>query len=113
MTAAVACFLVVQLLGQHLVLDHEVGGTVAFHDDYTRIAAALAARGVRPPCLIQGVQYIPIAFYAGCASAGTAAPGDHLALLIQAGHRPPAYARNWRVYRITGTTVLKVNAYIR
>ena len=113
MTAAVTCFLVVQLLAQHLVLDHEAGGTVTFHDDYTRIAAALAARGVRPPCLIQGVQYIPIAFYAGCASAGTAAPGDHVALLIQAGRRPPAYARNWRVYRITGTTVLKVNAYIR
>ena len=113
MTAAVTCFLAVQLLGQHLVLDHEAGGTVAFHDDYTRIAAALAARGVRPPCLIQGVQYIPIAFYAGCASAGMAAQGDHVALLIQAGRRPPAYARNWRVYRITGTTVLKVNAYIR
>jgi hypothetical protein len=113
MVAAVTCFLLVQLVAQHVVLDHEAGGTVTFHDDYTRIAAALAARGVRPPCLIQGVQYIPIAFYAGCASAGTAAPGDHLALLIQAGHRPPAYARNWRVYRITGTTVLKVNAYIR
>ncbi len=113
MTAAVTCFLVVQLLGQHLVLDHEVGGTVTFHDDYTRIATALAARGVRPPCLIQGVQYIPSAFYAGCGSAGTAAPGDHVALLIQAGRRPPAYARNWRVYRITGTSVLQVNAYIR
>ena len=82
-----ACLLVAQLVGQHLVLDHEVGGTVAFHDDYTRIAAVLAARGVRPPCLIQGVQYIPIAFYAGCASAGTATPGDHVALLIQAGRR--------------------------
>ena len=76
MTAAVTCFLVVQLLAQHLVLDHEVGGTVTFHDDYTRIAAALAARGVRPPCLISGVQYIPIAFDAGCASAGNAAPGE-------------------------------------
>ena len=113
MTAAVTCFLVVQLLAQHLVLDHEVGGTVTFHDDYTRIATVLAARGVRPPCLIQGVQYIPIAFYAGCASAGTATPGDHVALLIQAGRRPPAVARTWPVYRITGTTVLKVNAYIQ
>jgi len=113
MTAAVTCFLVVQLLGQHLVLDHETGGTITFHDDYTRIATALAADGVRPPCLIQGVQYIPIAFYAGCASAGTAAPGDHVALLIQTGRRPPSYARYWRVYRIAGTTVLKVNAYIR
>ena len=88
MTAAVTCFLVVQLLAQHLVLDHEVGGTVTFHDDYTRIATALAARGVRPPCLIQGVQYIPIAFYAGCASAGTAAPGDHVAAADPG--RPPA-----------------------
>ena len=65
---------------------------MTFHDDYTRIAAALAARGVRPPCLIQGVQYIPIAFYAGCASAGTAAPGEHVALLIQAG-QPAAGVR--------------------
>ena len=113
MTAAVTCFLLVQLLAQHLVLDHEVGGTVTFHDDYTRIATALAAHGVRPPCLIQGVQYIPIAFYAGCASAGTATPGNRVALLVQAGRHAPAYARNWRIYRITGTTVLKVNAYIR
>jgi predicted metal-dependent hydrolase len=37
---------------------------------------------------------------------------ERLALLIQAGRRPPAYARSWSVYRITGTTVLKVNAYI-
>ena len=113
MTAVVTCFLVVQLLGQHLVLDHEAGGTVTFHDDYTRIATALAARGVRPPCLISGVQYIPIAFYAGCASAGTAAPGDHVALLVPSGRRPPSYARDWRAYRITGTSVLKVSAYIR
>ncbi len=113
MTAAVTCFLVVQLLAQHVVLDHEVGGTVTFHDDYTRIAVALAAGGVRPPCLIQGVQYIPIAFYAGCASAGTPAPGQEVAVLVQARRPPPSYARTWRVYRIAGTTVLKVNAYIR
>ena len=113
MTAAVTCFLVVQLVSQHLVLEHEAGGTVTFHDDYTRIATALAARGVRPPCLIQGVQYIPIAFYAGCASAGNPAPGEHVALLIQRGRRPPSSASHWRGYRITGTTVLRVNAYIR
>jgi hypothetical protein len=113
MTAVVTCFLVVQLLAQHLVLDHEVGGTIAFHDDYTHIATVLADHGVRPPCLIQGVQYIPIAFYAGCASAGNAAPGERIALLIQRGHRPPSSAGNWRTYRITGTTVLKVSASIR
>ena len=113
MTVVVTCFLAIQLLAQHLVLDHEVGGTITFHGDYTRIAAALASRGVAPPCLIQGVQYIPIAFYAGCASAGSAAPGSRVAELVQSGHHPPSYARNWRAYRITGTAVLKVNAYIR
>ena len=113
MTAVLAGLLAVQLVAQHLVLDHEAGGTVTFHDDYTRIAAALAAHDIRPPCLVQGVQYIPIAFDAGCASAGRAAPGEHVALLARAGRRPPGYARNWRVYRITGTTVLKVNAYVR
>jgi hypothetical protein len=112
-TATVTCFLLLQLVSQHLVLDHEVGGTVTFHDDYTRIVAELAARGVRPPCRIAGVQYIPIAFYAGCASTGNAAPGEPVAVLVQVRGHPPSYARTWRAYRITGTTVLKVNAYIR
>jgi hypothetical protein len=112
-TATVTCFLILQLVTQHLVLDHEVGGTVTFHDDYTRIVAELAARGVRPPCLIAGVQYIPIAFAAGCASTGNAAPGEPVAVLVQVRGHPPSYARTWRVYRITGTTILKVNAYIR
>jgi hypothetical protein len=112
--ATVTCFLILQLFTQHLVLDHEVGGTVTFHDDYTRIVAELAAHGVRPPCLIAGVQYIPIALAAGCASTGNAAPGEPVAVLVQArGGHPPSYARNWHVYRITGTKILKVNAYIR
>jgi hypothetical protein len=113
MTAVVTCFLVVQLVAQHLVLDHEAGGTVAFHDDYARIAAELAARGVRPPCLIQGVQYIPIAYDAGCASAGAAAQDVAAAVIVRSGRRPPPYARNWHAYQITGTKILKVNAYIR
>lgn len=112
-TAVVACFLVVQLVAQHLVLDHEAGGTVAFHDDYARIAAELAARGVRPPCLIRGVQYIPIAYDAGCASAGAAAQDVAAAVIVRSGRRPPSYARNWRAYQITGTKILKVTAYIR
>jgi hypothetical protein len=112
-TAVVACLLIGQLTTQHLVLDHEAGGTVRFHDDYRRIAGELASHGVRPPCLIRGVQYLPIAFYAGCASTGNLAPGEHAGLLIQTIGPPPAYARNWRMYRITGTSVLKVNAFIR
>ena len=111
--ATASCFLILQLVTQHLVLDHEVGGTVAFHDDYARIVAELAAHGVRPPCLITGVQYIPIAFYAGCASTGNAAPGEPVAVLVQVGGHPPSDATTWHVYRITGTKILKVNAYIR
>jgi hypothetical protein len=113
MAAVVTCFLAAQLVVQHAVLDHEVGGTVRFHDDYTRIAASLAHRGIRPPCLVSGVQYIPVAFYARCASAGSAVPGEHVALLVRTGRRPPPYARNWTAYRISGTRILKVNAYIR
>jgi hypothetical protein len=112
-TAVVTCFLVIQLAAQHLVLDHEAGGTVAFHDDYARVAAEVAARGVRPPCLIRGVQYIPIAYDAGCASAGAAARDVATAVIVQSGRRPPSYARSWHAYQITGTKVLKVNAYIR
>jgi hypothetical protein len=111
--AVVTCLLVVQLVAQHLVLEHEVGGTVAFHDDYGRIAAELAARGVRPPCLIRGVQYIPIAYDAGCASAGAAARNAAAAVIVRSGRRPPLYARNWRAYQINGTRILKVNTYIR
>jgi hypothetical protein len=113
MTAIVTSVLIVQLLTQHLVLDHEASGTVTFHDDYRRVAAELAAHGVRPPCLITGVQYIPIAWYAGCASNPPATPGDAEAVIVQTIGQPPAYAKKWRVYRITSTRILKVNAFIR
>jgi len=70
-TPAVVVVLLTQLLVQHLVLDHEASGTVTFHRDYQHIAADLRRLGVRPPCLIKGEQSIPIAFYAGCASASS------------------------------------------
>ena len=111
MVTLVALFLAAQVATQHAVLDHEAGGTVTFHRDYSVIAARLAALGVRPPCLVSGVQYIPIAFYAGCASAEAPGPA-HRALLLAAGHRPPSYARGWHAFRIHGTTVLQVTAYI-
>ena len=75
-TGLVTVFLALQLLAQHLVLDHEVGGTITFHNDYARIVADLRRLNVRPPCLIKGEQFIPIAFDAGCASA----PGARQAL---------------------------------
>jgi hypothetical protein len=111
---AVALGLAAQLAAQHVVLDHEVSGTVTFHDDYTQIVADLRALGVRPPCLIRGQQYIPIAFYAGCASApGPAgAPGDHVALLEYPGARRPRYARGWRRHPLPGTRVLRLVGYL-
>jgi hypothetical protein len=113
MIAIVASVLAVQLVSQHLVLDHEASGTVTFHDDYTRVAAELAAHGVRAPCRIAGVQYLPIAWYAGCASQGRTVPGAAEAVIVQSTGPPPAYAQTWPAYRITGTRILKVNAYIR
>jgi hypothetical protein len=59
------------------------------------------------------VQYIPIAWAAGSASAGNATPGEPVAVLVQVRGQPPSYARKWRSFRITGTTILKVNAYIQ
>jgi hypothetical protein len=112
---AVVFCLAAQLLAQHLVLDHEVSGTVAFHDDYTTIVADLRALGVRRPCLIKGEQYIPIAFYAGCASApGLLDPAyaGRAVLLEYPATRRPRYARRWHRHRLPGTRALKVVAYL-
>jgi hypothetical protein len=113
---AVAAVLLVQLVAQHVVLDHEVRGTVAFHDDYRRVVTDLRRLGVRPPCLIKGEQDIPIAFYAGCASAPTMAralaAGQHVAVLVSSGQSPPGYARHWDRYPLPGSGVLDAIAYV-
>jgi hypothetical protein len=113
--AAVTCCLVLQLLAQHLVLDHEVRGTITFHDDYTRIVADLRHLDIRAPCLIKGEQFIPIAFYAGCASAPSPArfkdPG-RVVVLEYPGVSPPRWARGWRRHRLPGTRVLRLVAYL-
>jgi hypothetical protein len=139
-TALVVSCLALQLGTQHLVLDHEVAGTMVFHDDYARIAADLARLGIRPPCRVTGEQDIPIAFYAGCASAGSppslgraglAGPGlsgsrlgsagprraglggpDRVAVLAYPGARRPRYALRWRRHVLPGTHVLKLVAYV-
>ena len=112
---AVACCLALQLVAQHLVLDHEVRGTITFHDDYARIVADLRGLGIRSPCLIKGEQFIPIAFYAGCASAPSPAGIPHpgrVAVLEYPGVRPPRYARHWQLHELPGTRVLKLVAYL-
>jgi len=112
---AVVCCLALQLVAQHLVLDHEVRGTITFHNDYTRIVADLRDLGIRSPCLIKGEQFIPIAFYAGCASAPRARgirPPGQVAVLEYPGARPPRYARHWQLHKLSGTRVLKLVAYL-
>jgi len=107
-----------QLLAQHLVLDHEAAGTAALHQDYTRIAADLNHLGIRPPCLIEGSQHIPIAFYAGCASAPNvaswrrSASGRRIAVLEFPRDRPPGYARTWQRHRLPGNRFLRLVGYL-
>ena len=110
--AGIACVLLIQFSVQHLVLRHEVAGTVAFHQDYRRVVADLRLLGIHPPCLIKGEQGIPVAFYAGCASAPPVAPalaaGRPVVVLEHPGHRPPGYARRWARHRLRGTGILRL-----
>jgi hypothetical protein len=100
------------------VLDHQVVEKVSFFGDYNRIAGDLRSVGVRPPCLVKGVQDIPVAFYAGCASAPGVAVGqkntEPVAVLVAPGQPPPAYARGWTMHELPGiqSKLLKVNAYV-
>jgi hypothetical protein len=112
----IACVLLIQLSVQHLVLRHEVAGTVAFHQDYRRAVAGLRLLDVHPPCLVKGEQGIPVAFYAGCASAPQVAPalaaGLPVVVLEHPGHHPPGYARYWTRHRLRGTGILRLVAYL-
>ena len=110
MAAAVTCFLVVQLASQHLVLDHEVGGTITFHRDYRIIVAALARRGVSPPCYLARGAGHPDRVLRGLRVAGE--PRRASTCAAGGWARPPSYARSWHSFRITGTTVLHVTAYV-
>ena len=122
-TALVSAVLVAQLGIQQIVLAHEVAGTVTFHADYAVAAADLGKLGIRPPCLINGAQRIPIAFYAGCAStpnsvgsrppaAPQAAPGGHFVVLTWGRQSPPPFAARWRKVTLTGTGKLTLAAFL-
>lgn len=114
----VAVVLGVQLLIQATVLEHQVVEKVSFFGDYNRIAGDLRSLGIRPPCLVKGVQDIPVAFYAGCASAPGFAVGqkvtEPVAVLVAPGQPPPSYARGWTLHQLPGiqSQLLKVNAYV-
>ncbi len=81
--------------------------------DYARIADQLHGLGVRSPCTVHGRDAPPIAFYTGCASTTTstrATAADHpakpcrghLAVVIRAGDRRPAYTHDWPAHRLHG-----------
>ncbi|HET7013963.1 MAG TPA: hypothetical protein VFI65_08635 [Streptosporangiaceae bacterium] len=118
MRVLIGFVLLLQLVTQHAVLMRQVADTVQLHSDYARVAADLRQLGIGGKnCLINGAQEIPVAFYAGCASAPDPAsrepaePGK-FALLEWQASKPPAYAKNWPHHRLAGTTTLKLIAYL-
>jgi len=104
--AVVAVVLLAQVVSQHRILRQEV---TAPDNGYGHVAADLHHLGVRPPCLVKGMQYIPIAFYAGCAS-DASLPGSGLAVRVavigHAGAPPPAYLQGWGRYRLPGSRLV-------
>jgi hypothetical protein len=125
MIALIGLVLAGQFITQHAVLMRQAADTVKLHDDYAAMAADLHRLGLRAPCLVNGAQRIPVAFYAGCASAPSATrtapaaarrahPGGPLrfALLEWASERPPGYARTWRHVRLHNTGYLTFVVYL-
>ncbi|WP_200301744.1 hypothetical protein [Streptomyces adelaidensis] len=114
--AVVVLGLVGHLAVQYAVLARVVERTTAFHRDWERTAAELRRLGVRPPCLLTGDYAIPIAYYAGCASAHTHGnnanttredilrTAEHIpvAALVAPGGGPPGFARDWPAHRAAG-----------
>ncbi|WP_329219818.1 hypothetical protein OG352_24555 [Streptomyces sp. NBC_01485] len=107
------------LAAQLVVLADTVRRTTAAHREWAAVAAGLRRLGVRPPCLVTGENYVPIAYYAGCASAAT---GGHdasttaagirrtarrqpAATLVAPGADPPGYARSWTPHQVAGLRV--------
>ncbi|MGW0710127.1 hypothetical protein ACWD4G_29935 [Streptomyces sp. NPDC002643] len=114
--AGVALGLSVHLGVQYAVLAGTVERTTASHGDWHRTATELRRLGVRPPCLLTGHYAIPIAFYAGCASAHThgnnanttregiigTAERIPVAALVGPGGGPPEFARTWPAHQVAG-----------
>ena len=73
--AGLAVAILGHLLIQGAILTHWVTVHTAARENYARLAEELHAAGLRPPCVLTGDEAIPIAYYAGCASA--AASGNN------------------------------------
>jgi hypothetical protein len=101
---------------QYAVLAHTVDRSAADRRAWARTAAELHRLGVRPPCLLTGHEAIPVAYYAGCASAASQGHNANstqaaivetarrmpVAALTTPGGPPPAYARAWKAHRFGG-----------
>ncbi|MEW2299763.1 hypothetical protein AB0958_07250 [Streptomyces sp. NPDC006655] len=105
---------------QAVVLERLVDRTTTGHQRWARVAAALHDHGVRAPCVLTGndptTPSIPVAFYAGCASADTGGNNENTtpAALVRTARRmpvaflttedgvPPRYARDWRRVHLDG-----------
>ncbi|MFF9817418.1 hypothetical protein [Streptomyces sp. NPDC014006] len=115
LTVAAVLALAGHLAVQYAVLGHTVRRTTAQHRAWARTAAELHRLGVHPPCLVTGHEALPIAYYAGCASAATSGPNANAtaagitrtahhvptAHLTPPGGAPADYARTWRPYRLS------------
>ncbi|MCL6730992.1 hypothetical protein [Streptomyces neyagawaensis] len=112
----VALALVAHLGVQYSVLKRTVDRTSASHRGWDRVATDLRRLGVRPPCLLTGDYAIPIAFYAGCASAAVRGNNANItrggilrtaervpvAALVAGDGAPPDYARSWPAHEVAG-----------
>ncbi|MGK3942558.1 hypothetical protein ABK046_29445 [Streptomyces caeruleatus] len=101
---------------QYAVLQRTVDRATGHHRDWARTAAELNRLGVRPPCLLTGHLSVPVAYYAGCASAAARGPNTNstdagivgasrrmpVAVLTRPGAAPPAYARDWHTLPAAG-----------
>ncbi|MFG3072987.1 hypothetical protein [Streptomyces sp. NPDC048225] len=108
---AVAGHLAVQVS----VLAGTVNGNVASRADWARVADALNALGVRPPCLVTGHESIPIGYYTGCSSGDVSGNNENttaaeildtarrmpVAALTGPGGTAPGYARDWAPHHVT------------
>lgn len=110
----VALALAAHLTVQYAVLEDAVDRSTAARQDWARTASELHRLGVRPPCVLTGYEALPIAFYAGCASAQThghnasttradiqrTARHTPTAALAAAQDEPPGYARDWPSHQV-------------
>jgi hypothetical protein len=113
---AVVTVVVVGLLAyQGVVLEVIVRNSLQQRARWEQVVSALEASGVRPPCTLSGTEALPLAYYAGCASAqlagadrtttaaGLQARAAHqaVALIDWGDPRAPAWARHWQRLHIT------------